>query len=306
MTASATSKKPSSVLKRIVQYRYAYLMIVLTFALLLTFNYYPSFMGLYRAFFNYDVGIKPEFIGLGHFVKMFTKDDIFIESLSHVGILTGWRTFSALVFPFLAAELIYGLTKSAHQYGYRLSMIVPIVVPGMVYILLWQFIYDGTAGLLNALLETVGLGHLQQPWLGNPKTALGAVTLMGFPWVGGVNVLIYLAGLQSISREVVDAALMDGCAGLRRILHIDIPLIAGQFKLIAVLSVIGGLQGWGTVFVMTGGGPGKATMVPGLWMYNNAFFWNRMGYASAIGTFLFVIIMAFTVINMKFVKTSYD
>lgn len=145
---------------------------------------------------------------------------------------------------------------------------------------------------------------MQQPWLGSPKTSLYAVTFMGFPWVGGVTVLIYLAGLQGISDEIIDSSLVDGCSGLRRLFSIDIPLILGQFKLIIVLAVIGGLQGWVAVFVMTAGGPGTASMVPGLWMYNNAFLWNKMGYASAIGMFLFVLILSVTILNIKFVRTG--
>jgi raffinose/stachyose/melibiose transport system permease protein len=298
------SKNSDTFIARVIKYKHAYAMIAITVVLLATFNYYPAFMGLFRAFFVYDIGLKPQFIGLGNFVRMFTVDVNFLGSWKNVAIFTAWRTISALIFPFMAAELIFGLTNPRHKFVYRLLMIVPIVVPGMVYILLWQFIYDGTSGLLNAILKAIGLGALQRPWLGDPRTALWAVTLMGFPWVGGVNVLIYLAGLTGITNEIIDSAKIDGCTGFRRIWYIDIPLIRGQFKLLIVLSILGGLQGWGTMFVMTKGGPGTATMVPGLWLYNNAFLWNKMGYASAIGMFMFVIVMIITIINMKFIRTA--
>lgn len=301
---SGTHDRQESLWSRIYKYRFVYLMLVPTFAMLLTFNYYPAFMGLYRSFFEWDVGLPPEFIGFGNFQKLFLEDDVFLKSLRNVSILTSWRVISAITFPFIVAELIFNLHNSVHKYAYRVLVILPAVVPGIVNLLLWQFIYDGTHGLLNAILETVGLGNLQQPWLGNPKTALYAVTFMGFPWVGGVTVLIYLAGLQGISHEIIDSALVDGCSGLRRIFAIDIPLILGQFKLIIVLAVIGGLQGWVAVFVMTAGGPGTASMVPGLWMYNNAFLWNKMGYASAIGMFLFLLIFTLTLINIKYIKAA--
>ena len=300
----APQERQATLGQRIYRYRFVYLMLVPTFALLLTFNYYPAFMGLYRAFFKWDIGLQPEFLALGNFEKLFIRDDIFIKSLRHVSLLTSWRVISAVTFPFIVAELIFNLRSNVHKYTYRVLTILPAVVPGIVILLLWQFIYDGTHGLLNAFLEGVGLEDWQQPWLGSPKTALYAVTFMGFPWVGGVTVLIYLAGLQGISDEVIDSSLVDGCSGLRRIFAIDIPLILGQFKLIIVLAVIGGLQGWVAVFVMTAGGPGTASMVPGLWMYNNAFLWNKMGYASAIGMFLFVLIMGLTILNVKFVKTG--
>ncbi len=301
---SAPQERQATLRERIYRYRFVYIMLVPTFALLLTFNYYPAFMGLYRAFFKWDIGLQPEFLGLGNFEKLFIRDDIFIKSLRHVSLLTSWRVISAVTFPFIVAELIFNLRSNVHKYTYRVLTILPAVVPGIVILLLWQFIYDGTHGLLNAFLEGIGLEDWQQPWLGSPKTALYAVTFMGFPWVGGVTVLIYLAGLQGISDEVIDSSLVDGCSGLRRIFAIDIPLILGQFKLIIVLAVIGGLQGWVAVFVMTAGGPGTASIVPGLWMYNNAFLWNKMGYASAIGMFLFVLIMCLTILNVKFVKTG--
>ena len=301
---SAPQEMQATLGQRIYRYRFVYLMLVPTFALLLTFNYYPAFMGLYRAFFKWDIGLQPEFLGLGNFEKLFIRDDVFIKSLRHVSLLTSWRVISAVTFPFIVAELIFNLRSVVHKYTYRVLTILPAVVPGIVILLLWQFIYDGTHGLLNAFLEGIGLEDWQQPWLGSPKTALYAVTFMGFPWVGGVTVLIYLAGLQGISDEVIDSSLVDGCSGLRRLFAIDIPLILGQFKLIIVLAVIGGLQGWVAVFVMTAGGPGTASMVPGLWMYNNAFLWNKMGYASAIGMFLFVLIMGLTILNVKFVKTG--
>ena len=301
---SVPQERQATLGQRIYRYRFVYLMLVPTFALLLTFNYYPAFMGLYRAFFKWDIGLQPEFLGLGNFEKLFIRDDVFIKSLRHVSLLTSWRVISAVTFPFIVAELIFNLRSHVHKYTYRVLTILPAVVPGIVILLLWQFIYDGTHGLLNAFLEGIGLEDWQRPWLGSPKTALYAVTFMGFPWVGGVTVLIYLAGLQGISDEVIDSSLVDGCSGLRRLFAIDIPLILGQFKLIIVLAVIGGLQGWVAVFVMTAGGPGTASMVPGLWMYNNAFLWNKMGYASAIGMFLFVLIMGLTILNVKFVKTG--
>ena len=301
---SIPEEREATLWERVYRYRFVYLMLLPTFVLLLTFNYYPSFMGLYRAFFKWDIGLEPEFLGLANFQKLFIKDDVFLKSLRHVSILTSWRVISAVTFPFIVAELIFNLRTHIHKYAYRVLIILPAVVPGIVNLLLWQFIYDGTHGLLNAILEGIGLENLQQPWLGSPKTSLYAVTFMGFPWVGGVTVLIYLAGLQGISDEIIDSSLVDGCSGLRRLFSIDIPLILGQFKLIIVLAVIGGLQGWVAVFVMTAGGPGTASMVPGLWMYNNAFLWNKMGYASAIGMFLFVLILSVTILNIKFVRTG--
>jgi ABC-type sugar transport system permease subunit len=300
----AAAAQEGTLWRRIVRYKHAYAMILVTFVMLATFNYYPALSGLYRAFFRYDVGLKPEFVGISHFVRLFSSDTIFKNSIGNVAFLTTWNVIRAITVPFFVAELIFGLKSSKHKYFYRLAIIVPIVVPGMVNLLLWQFIYDGTHGLLNALLVALGRPDWQRAWLGDPRVALYAVTFMGFPWVGGITVLIYLAGLQSITNEIIDAAKIDGCTGARRVWFVDMPLIKGQFKFILITSIMGGLQGWGAMFVLTRGGPGTSTMVPGLWLYNNAFFWGRMGYASAIGMVIFVVIMILTVINMRAIRSS--
>ena len=113
-----------------------------------------------------------------------------------------------------------------------------------------------------------------------------------------------LAGLQGITDSVHEAALMDGARGLRKMLSIDVPLVTGQLKLILILTVIQNVQLYGSVLVLTRGGPGYATMLPGLHMYLNAFEFSRMGYASAIGFVMFLVILGLTYVNMRYVKSS--
>lgn len=181
-------------------------------------------------------------------------------------------------------------------------MILPAIIPFIVTLLIWRFIYDGSIGLLNALLKAVGLTSWTRVWLGNPKTAIWAIIFAGFPYVSGVNVLITLAGLQTINHEIIEASQLDGASVLQRIWLLDIPLIVGQIKLNLVRAVIGAIQVFEIVFVFTGGGPAKSTMVPGLLMYIEGFTYHRMGYASAIGVFLFAVIMLLTILNLKVLR----
>lgn len=116
--------------------------------------------------------------------------------------------------------------------------------------------------------------------------------------------LIYYAGLQAIPESIMDASRIDGATTLRRIFRIDIPLITGQLKLIFILNVIGGMQEFAWIFIMTNGGPGYATTVPALYMYDQAFSSGQFGYGSAIGLVLFVVIFALTLINYRFVRSS--
>jgi raffinose/stachyose/melibiose transport system permease protein len=141
-------------------------------------------------------------------------------------------------------------------------------------------------------------------WLSDPNTALVALMMMGFPFISGFDVLIYYAGLSNIPESVTEAAKLDGCVGVRKFFLIDIPMIMSQLKLILILAIIGGVQGFEAIFVLTRGGPGFKTMVPGLWMYFNAFSFQRMGYACAIGVILFLLISTLTLLNTKYFKTS--
>ncbi len=129
---------------------------------------------------------------------------------------------------------------------------------------------------------------------------------MGFPFAGGINILIYYAGLAGISESVHEAAELDGARGIRKFLKVDVPLVMSQVKLLTILTVIGTVQGFEGMFILTKGGPGFKTMVPGLWMYMNAFSFQRMGYACAIGVILFLLILGLTVLNMRYFRSSED
>jgi raffinose/stachyose/melibiose transport system permease protein len=179
-----------------------------------------------------------------------------------------------------------------------------MVIPWIVMIMVWRFIYDPSMGIINSVLRALGLDSLTQIWLADRTLALWCIALFGFPWVAGFNLLIYLAGLDNINEELFDAAAMDGATGLRRMLAVDFPLIMGQIKLILVMTTITQIQNFQDVLLLTNGGPGRATFVPGLVLYRSAFFYNKMGYASAIGVLMFIVILGLTILNMRFLRTE--
>jgi raffinose/stachyose/melibiose transport system permease protein len=202
-------------------------------------------------------------------------------------------------------------------------VVLPMIVPGLVTLFIWKFFYDPNFGILNKVLEATGLKyflvrldqifgwdvfHADIPiaWLGEPGLIVPALIIWGFPWIGAVGVLIFLAGLQSIGTEVYEAADLDGVTAFQKFLYIEFPLIMTQVRLMLILMVIGTLQGYGLQFLLLGedGGPGGRGMVPGLWMFNRAFIAGELGYACALGLFLFVFILALTLINNKFVRVD--
>jgi raffinose/stachyose/melibiose transport system permease protein len=273
-----------------------------TFIFLIWFMYYPIYQALSGAFTNWDGFNAPQFIGLDNFKRMLT-DEVLSQSTVHALI---WALFSialAIIPPFLVAELIFHIKKARLQYIYRTLFVIPIVIPGIVSILLWRFIYQGD-GAINQLLDMVGLGAWKQLWLGDPHVALYSIILMGFPWISAFNMLIFYSGLQGISQDVIEAAKLEGATGLKRVFTLDIPLSLPQFRLIIILSLIGSLQNIIPPLIMTNGGPGYSTYVPILHMYNVSTVNGEFGYGMSIALVMFLVILLFTLLNMRLIKSE--
>ena len=206
--------------------------------------------------------------------------------------------------PFIMAEMIFFVRSAALKEFYRLLVIIPMLVPLIVTVLLWQKLYDPYLGPINDLLRAMSLEAYALNWLGEPATAIYAIIFVGFPWVWGVGTLIYLGGLGQISQSVYEAAALDGCTGVRRVLRIDLPLVLGQVRLLAILAVINAITAFQNILILTNGGPGFATMVPGLTMFNSAFRAQKFGYSSAIGLILFVVAMSGTLIINRGIRPT--
>jgi ABC-type sugar transport system permease subunit len=269
----------------------AYALLSPIFLLLLVFVYYPPVLGLIRAFYDWAPLEPARFVGLENFRMYFSYPESGRE-IANVIKLTCMGLVTGVMAPFIMAELIFAIRGAVSKEVYRLAIVIPMLVPGVVYTLLWQHIFDPNLGPINTLLGGVGLGALERDWLGDPATALYAIMAVGFPWVSGIGTLVFLGGLAQISDSVFDACLMDGCTGLRRLWKVDIPLVLGQVRFLTILSVIGALTTFERILILTRGGPGYATSVPGLRMYERAFITGEFGYASAIGLLLFAFAMS--------------
>lgn len=272
--------------------------------LLLVFVYLPVVWAITSSFYQFEIGGDHKFVGLANYQEFLTTDPTCWPSMLTMLLLTLFAVCVRLSIPLLVAKLIHSLPTERGRYVYRIIFLVPIVVPGVAVQLIWGGMIFADHGLINELLRGMGLESWTRGWLSDPRTALAAIMVMGFPFVSGFDVLIYYAGLASIPESVTEAATIDGCTGIRKFFRIDLPLVLSQLKLILILTVIGGLQGFEALFVLTKGGPGFKTMVPGLWMYFNAFNFQRMGYACAIGVILFMMIFGLTLINLKYFKSS--
>ena len=295
--------KPRALVRDIWMSRLSYLMILPTIVLLLIFNYYPAFSGLYHAFTEWNPGSSTEWVGLANF-RSLLHNRFFLTGLRNVAILVVVGVLKSLTVPLLVAELIFNLRNNTSRYLFRSLFIAPLVIPGVVTILLWNNIYDPTIGFLNQSLTALGLDSWTRTWYGDPGVALASILFIGFPWAQPFALLIFYGGLISIPNELFDAGRVDGASGLRRFWSIDLPLLMGQTKLLLMLGFIQSVQAFEIVYITTGGGPGVSTYTPTLELYYQAMRMAKFGVASAAGMFLFLLILVGTILNMRYVKSS--
>jgi ABC-type sugar transport system permease subunit len=302
---SMPRKKQSSLLQRIWKARNAYLFLLPLFVGLAIFSYYPPVLGIFRSLFQWDGIREGTFVGLNNYRRLF-QDKIFLDSVPTMFTIMIPRLIIGMVVPFIMAEMIFFIRSRRVQGWYRVIILLPIVAPGVVATLIWKNIYDPNNGLLTAVLRAIGVMEQGQviDWLGSMNTVIPSIIFMGFPWIGGTSVLIYMSGLMGISTEVIESTRLDGCSTLRRIWSIDIPSLMGQIRYFLVFGIIAGLQDYGVQVVLTQGGPGYSTFVPGYYMYIQAFTAGNMGYACAIGTTIFVVIAVITAFTFKLLNSN--
>lgn len=296
-----------------------YLFVVPAILLVGTFAYFPAASAIYHSFFDWSGGDTKQWLGWDNFRRAF-GDDVLWGSFGTVSLLMIFNVFK-MIPSIIMAVLIHRIVSDRWQYFYRVMLVIPMIVPGLVTLFIWKFFFDPNLGVLNQLLDVTHIKsllvwvdqlfgwevfHAGVPigWLSQPELVLPALFIWGFPWIGTVGVLIYLAGLQSIGTEIYEAADLDGVGPIRKFLYIELPLILTQVRLSLVLLIIGTVQGYGLQLLLLGasGGPGGRGMVPGLWMYNRAFIAGEFGYACAVGMILFCFILGLTLLNNKFVR----
>jgi ABC-type sugar transport system permease subunit len=298
-----------------------YWFVVPSLLLVCTFSYFPAVSAIYHSFFDWQGGEAKYFVGWENFRRAL-GDRTLWQSFGTVAILMGFNVVK-MVPSILMAILIHRLRSDRWQYFYRVILVVPMIVPQLVVLFIWKFFLDPNLGVLNRLLDFTGgksvlvwldhlfgwkvfFDHVPVGWLSQPELILPSLFIWGFPWIGAVGVLIYLAGLQSIGQEVYEAADIDGIGPIGKFFYIELPLILTQVRLSLVLLIIGTIQGYGLQLLLLGesGGPGGKGMVPGLWMYNRAFIAGEFGYACAVGMIIFLGILALTWVNNRYVRVD--
>lgn len=274
--------------------RTAYLLISPWIIGFLVFTLGPMVASMVFSFTDYSI-IKPmNFVGLANFVELLFGDYRFWHSLRVT------LTYAIFAIPLgLTIGLMLALLLNAKVPGialWRTVYYTPSVVSGVAVAILWAYLFNPQYGVINWLLNFIGVKG--PGWLASPQWALWALILMSLWGVGG-GMIIYLAGLQGIPTTLYEAAEVDGASKVQQFFKITLPLITPVLFYNLVIGIISTFQIFTSVYVMTGGGPVESTLFYNLYLYNNAFRYQRMGYASALAWVLFLIVLGLTMLVFR-------
>ena len=241
------------------------------------------------------------FVGLDNFRTLFTENPPqFLVYLGHNAIYLILSALIVLPLALFFAVVLSGRTKGSGFY--RSVYLFPNVISVVAVATLWYFIYDHDYGLLNAALKVVGLPGLQRTWLGDPRTAFYAIIATGVWSVLGFYILLFMAGVQNIPASFTEAADLDGATGLQKFRYVTLPLVWEVFKLGVLYLVIHSLNLFGLVYVMNLNQPNSDTDVILTYLYQKGFAESDFGYAAAIASVGFVIILGAVLVSLRLLK----
>jgi len=307
-----------------------YFFIIPTLILIGLFQYYPASSGIFHSLFRWNGSDISEFVGFANYTHLL-KNIEFWDSFKLAFILGFWNVIK-MIPALLVAVCIHRCTSDKMQFFYRTLFVIPMVIPGLITVLIWRsFFFEATSGYLNQFLDWTGMMTMLQhagafvgakldiltegtlsyaffdslswltafkagtapAWLGDPKIIVIACVVWGFPWVGSFAVLMHLAKLQNISKDIYEAADIDGANWWSRFTKIELPLLMGSIYLLMVFAIIETIKDAGMILALAGimGGPGGKATVPALFMLRKAFMDQQMGYACAVGIVLTIVVL---------------
>ena len=282
----------------------AYAFVLPSIIFILIFVIFPIVGTLYYSFTNYDLMQEPRWVGWKNYQDLATEPR-FVPAVRNTVVFAFGTVPSGVITSLLLAVLINRQIRMI--YFYRAMFYMPVVSSFVSVSLIWLWMYEPNFGLLNSIFESVGLPRSK--WLRGPETALFAIILMSVWKNMGLNMVIYLAGLQGIPPHLYEAAEIDGAGRNSAFWKITIPLLAPTTFFVVIVYFIGALQMFVQVFVMTAGtmthhlgGPLDSTITVVVLVYSHAFIYLKMGYAAAMSLVLFLVIGGITLVNARLLR----
>lgn len=274
----------------------SYLLIAPAVAFMVIFIFYPILYSIILSAQTYRLGFRTrEFIGFGNYVELFKSAD-FWNSLRITGIYTVVVVVASLVLGICLAVLVHQRKKTGMIW--QIIFFLPVAATMAAMAIVWRFILDDNFGVFNNLLRALGTNGVD--WVRNPDTALGAVIIINIWANAGYTMVFFLAGLANIPDELYQAASLDGSTRLQDFRYISWPLLSPTTLFITIIMTVRALASFDLIKVMTNGGPLKTTQILSLLLYQEAFQYFNVGYASGIAVVFFVIVLALTLVQMRF------
>ena len=279
--------------------RYSSLLWVAPAALLLiVFVYYPVIDNIWLSLFSWSAFTPTEtWVGIDNYVAL-TGDPVFWSALAnniaYAMVSVIFQVGGGLVLAAVVEEVIHARWRGFFRTVYFIPAVISLTITG----LLFQFIYNPQIGLLNQLLDAVGLGAFKHSWLGEAKTAIWSIIAMSQWQSVGYVMVLYIVAMQRIPRELYEAAFIDGASRVPAFRRITVPLVREMTVLALIITISGAFLVFNEVQVMTAGGPNNSSHTLGTWLYKSAFFNDHMGYAAAIAVVIFLITLVASVAQL--------
>ena len=235
------------------------------------------------------------FIGAGNYRRLLDEPLFWValRNTFYFVVVAGPLSIAAS----LGAALLVDARLARFKSVFRTALFLPVVTTLVAVAVVWRYLYHPRFGLLNHGLALLGLQPID--WLGDPRWALPAIILMAVWKNFGFNMVIFVAGLQSIPERLYEAASIDGARGWKQFVYVTLPMLAPTFLFVAIMTMIGYFQFFAEPYVMTQGGPANSTLSIVLLMYEEGFRWWNLGFAASIAFVLFAIILVFTLVAMR-------
>ena len=265
-----------------------YFFILPTLLSFLVFFLVPTISGLGMSFFDWDFFSDPDYVGLDNFIEL-SQDKLFLTTLKNTALFAIFATAGNVGLGMFIAIGINSIKWRWLKAYLRTAYFIPFVISTVVVALMFGFLLQESTGVVNYYLSRLGIDRI--PWLSSSAWAFRSIVLIDVWKHIGFFTLIFLAGLQTIPRELYEAAIVDGAGRRVRLTRITIPLL--------IIALIGAFQVFESMFVLTNGGPGDATRTVVMYLYREAFGSFNMGYAATMAVVLFVIILALTVTQVR-------
>lgn len=279
--------------------RIGYVMVAPYLVHLIIFFGYPLLFAFALIFHRWDVVTPMEFVGVKNFARLF-QDDLFFRAILNTGLFLVIHIPFQIIVALFFAELLNAKFKG--RGFFRTIYFLPVVVSGVVITILFQQLFAFETGYVNGILTA--LGGSRVPWLVSPQWAMPSIALMATWKNVGFYIILFLTGLQNIPESMYEVAHLEGATTWQRWWHVTLPLLNPMMVTVIVLSTIGGFSLFIEPYVLTGGGPLNSTLSALLYIYNQAFYFNHMGYAAALGLFFALVIFVVVILQRRFVETE--